>query len=57
MEHHAERAVEATVGAEHRAEDFAETRKEWMTPELRKFEISEITANGGSLSSDGIMSS
>ena len=57
MESYVGRAVGATVGAEHRTEDSAETRKEWVTPELRKFEISEITANTGGLSSDGVMSS
>jgi len=57
MENHVERGVWAKVGAEHRADDFAETRKEWVTPELRKFEISEVTANGGIFSSDGITSS
>ena len=57
MENCVERVAGATVGPQHRTEGSAETRKEWVTPELRKFEISEITANGGIFSSDGVMSS
>jgi hypothetical protein len=34
-----------------------EQKEEWWAPELKKFEISEVTANGGILSGDGITSS
>jgi len=55
MENHVGRAVGIAVGVD-RAED-AETKKEWVAPELRKFEVAEVTANGGIFSSDGITSS
>jgi hypothetical protein len=44
MENHGERAVEATVGVERGDEGVAETTKKWVAPELRKFEIAEVTA-------------
>lgn len=45
MENHLERAVEATIGAERGAEGVSsEKRKQWVAPELRKFEIAEVTA-------------
>jgi len=57
MDNHIERAVGATVGVEHRTESLAETRKEWLAPELRKVEIAEITAQGSGVIPDGMSSS
>jgi hypothetical protein len=57
MTNHLDSAIGARVKAEHRSDAPAATKSEWVSPELRKFEISEVTANGGILSSDGITSS
>jgi len=57
MDNDIERAVGATVGVEHRTESLAETRKEWLTPELRKVEIAEITAHSSGVIFDGTFSS
>lgn len=57
MENHVERAVGIAVGADNGAKGADATRKEWVAPELRKFDIAEITANGGILNADGITSS
>jgi len=54
MENH---AAETRVATENHAGSAADTRKEWIAPELRKIDIAEITANGGALSADGILSS
>ena len=57
MKNHLKVAAETRVATENHAESGAETRKEWMAPELRKIDIEEITANGGILSADGVLSS
>jgi hypothetical protein len=57
MENYAECTVETTVGVEPRAASAAETKKEWVAPVMRKFEIEEVTAAGGAQSSDAITSS
>ena len=44
MENHVEDAVGATVGVQGGAEGVAETKGKWVAPELRKFEIAEVTA-------------
>jgi hypothetical protein len=33
-----------------------EPRKEWVTPELKKIDIDQITAAGGGLNTDGSIS-
>ena len=57
MENEFEPAVGGTVGVERRPEGSAETRKEWLAPELRKVEIAEITALTGTTRIDGSMTS
>jgi hypothetical protein len=57
MENEFEPAVGGTVGVERHPEGSAETRKEWLAPELRKVEIAEITALNGFTTTDGPMSS
>jgi hypothetical protein len=57
MENHFEGAAETRVATENHAGSAAETRREWIAPELRKIDIEEITTLGGNLSSDHIMSS
>jgi hypothetical protein len=57
MENHVEGAVETRVATENHAGSAPETRKEWIAPELRKIDIEEITANGGFLASDAVLSS
>lgn len=57
MEKHAEGAAETRVATENHAGSAAQTRKEWIAPELKKIDIQEITANGGILSADGLTSS
>lgn len=57
MENQREGAVGATVVADHRAESLAETRKEWLAPELRKVEIAEVTAASSGVIMDGSHSS
>jgi hypothetical protein len=37
--------------------DIQETRKEWSTPELKKVDLEQITASGGSTNVDGPISS
>ena len=56
MENHFEGAAETRVATENHAGSAAETRREWIAPELRKIDIEEITAKGH-LSSDGLSSS
>jgi hypothetical protein len=57
VEKHVEGATETRVAREIHAEGGAETRKEWIAPELRKINIEEITANGDFHANDGPMSS
>lgn len=57
MENQVERAVETRVATENHAGSAAETRKEWIAPELRKIDIQEITANGDFLANDGGLTS
>ena len=57
MENHVEDAVETRVATENHAGSAAETRKEWIAPDLRKIDIEEITASGDFLASDGMTSS
>lgn len=57
MEKNAEGDAETRVAKGSHGGSAAETRKEWITPELRKVDIDEITANNGILSADGITSS
>jgi hypothetical protein len=58
MENHVEHAVEATVGAQRSAEGVDEMRKKWVAPELRKFEIAEVTGHNISMNSpDGTFAS
>jgi hypothetical protein len=57
MENHIEGAAEGRVAIETHGGSSAETRKEWIAPELRKLDIEEVTANGDFLSSDGVTSS
>jgi hypothetical protein len=57
MKNHIEVAAETRGAIENHAGSAAETRKEWMAPNLKKIDIEEITANGGIFSSDGITSS
>ena len=57
MENHFEGAAETRVETENHAGSAAETRREWIAPELRKVDIEEITTLGGNLSSDHITSS
>lgn len=56
MEKNAEGDAETRVAKGSHGGSAAESRKEWITPELRKMEIEEITANGGIFSADGITS-
>jgi hypothetical protein len=57
MEKNVKSAAETKVATENHPGSAAETRKEWIAPELKKIDIEEITANGGIFSSDGITSS
>jgi len=57
MENYVERAAETRVATENHAGSAAETKKEWIAPELRKIDIEEITANGDFHVSDGVLSS
>ncbi len=57
MANNFEGAAETRDATERRAGSTAETRKEWIAPELRKIDIEEITANGGIFSADGLTSS
>ncbi len=57
MENIANGAAETRVATENHAGSAAETRKQWIAPELRKIDIEEITANGDFHVNDGPMSS
>jgi hypothetical protein len=57
MENHVEGAAETRVATENHPGIDAETRKEWIAPELRKIDIEEITANGDFLANDGGLTS
>ncbi|MGD0546298.1 MAG: hypothetical protein ABR991_00535 [Terracidiphilus sp.] len=39
---------------ENTVETALESRKEWAKPELKKIDIEQITASGGSNTSDGL---
>jgi hypothetical protein len=54
MENRIERAVGEIVPLEHRGDGPAETRKEWLAPELRKVAIAEITAHNIAFVNDGM---
>jgi hypothetical protein len=43
MANHLEGAVDTPAELPPGAEGVAETRKDWVAPELRKFEIAEVT--------------
>jgi hypothetical protein len=57
MKNHVEGAAETRVATENQAGNPAETRTEWIAPELRKIDIEEITANGDFHASDGTLTS
>lgn len=38
---------------EDRREDKAETKKDWVTPELKKIDVQEVTAAGSEGDGDG----
>ncbi len=57
MENHVEGAAETRVATENHAGSAAETRKQWIAPELRKIDIEEITANGDFHAGDAVLSS
>jgi hypothetical protein len=57
MENVVKGAAETRVATENHAGSAAETRKEWIAPELRKIDIAEITANGDFHAGDAILSS
>jgi len=57
MQNHVKGAAETSVATENHAGSTAETRNEWIAPELRKIDIAEITANGDFHAGDAILSS
>ncbi len=57
MENNVKGAAGARFAIENHAGSVAETRKEWIAPELRKIDIEAITASGDFLASDGMTSS
>ncbi len=57
MENIVKGAAETRVATENHAGSAAETRKEWIAPELRKIDIEEITANGDFTTNDAVLSS
>jgi len=57
MQNDIEGAAETRVATENHAGSAADTRKQWIAPELRKVDIEEVTANGDFLSSDGALTS
>jgi hypothetical protein len=57
MENKVKPVVGAAAGAKHDSDRVAETREEWVAPNLRKVDIAEITANGVNVTPDGVFSS
>jgi len=57
MQNHVKGAAETSVATENHAGSTAETRNEWIAPELRKIDIAEITANGDFHAGDAVLSS